>query len=850
MIVLRCLLFLAIAGIALAADPALARYTLSGEVHDPAGGAVPEASISLFLPGGTLVAQTLTGPGGAFRFNAIRPGAYEVQVVAAGFQEATVALEITRTPYPPLRIPLKIHNLQQEVSVTDSYETVSAEPASNSDAVVVSRELLDYLPVMDDDVIGALSRFLDPGAAGTGGASLVIDGLESDKLRLSPSAIQEVKINQNPYSAEYSSPGRGRIEVITKQETDQYHGSFSFRLRDWRLNARNAFAARRPEEQRRGFEGHFTGPLGKSRRTSFLVSAEREEQDEYANVFARTPRGILQEQFPTPSRETEFSARINHRPSEKTLFSIQYESERESDEGRGVGGFHLPETASDRTAGEHSVRFKHQYILGPSVIHELQVRLESETKETRSLLSGSRRLVVQDAFTSGGGQADEYKNEHSLELQDLFTWSAGRHFVRAGASLRDLSRRGFHDRRNREGTYYFSSLEDHAAGRPYAFEQQQGDGRLNFWTYELAGFIQDDFRLRPNLTLGLGLRINQQKYLAGRNIAPRLSAAWSPGEARNTVLRAGVGIFYDRMSSGAPRDTLLFDGSRFRQLILAEPGYPNPFAGYAGIDSPPPGIVRFAPDIESPYAIHSSLGIERRLGKGTSLSATYYSVSGRKILRSRDLNAPFNGTRPNPSFGLLRQIETSGSLQSHSLQVSVRGDLTRYFNGMVRYAAGRAYNDTEGIDSLPADSYDLSGEWARASFNRPHQFDIAGTLKPGRWFRLGIQLGLDSGRPYSLTTGRDDNGDGIARDRPAGVPRNTLQGPGSAVVDLRWSRDFNLSRRGIDSRVRATLALDAFNVLNRVNYSSYVGNQSSPFFGRAASARPARRLQVLLRVRF
>ncbi|MGI8785617.1 MAG: hypothetical protein ACR2L2_18450 [Acidobacteriota bacterium] len=174
----------------------------------------------------------------------------------------------------------------------------------------------------------------------------------------------------------------------------------------------------------------------------------------------------------------------------------------------------------------------------------------------------------------------------------------------------------------------------------------------------------------------------------------------------------------------------------------------------------------------------------------------------------------------------------------------MRGKLGRFFNGTIQYTLGRAYNNAGGIDSLPADNYDLTGEWSRAEFDARHRFHVLGAIEAGDWFNLGLSLSLSSGQPYSLTTGRDDNRDSIANGRPAGVRRNSLQGPGAATVDVRWSRDFLLNPTGKEEGPTVTVGVDAFNVFNRTNYAGLIGNLSSPFFGLPVAARPARRMQV------
>ena len=178
---------------------------------------------------------------------------------------------------------------------------------------------------------------------------------------------------------------------------------------------------------------------------------------------------------------------------------------------------------------------------------------------------------------------------------------------------------------------------------------------------------------------------------------------------------------------------------------------------------------------------------------------------------------------------------------------------------MVQYTLARAYNDVGGnpamgaratLNSFPANNYDLSGEWARADFDQRHRLNLLGTVIPGRYFKLGVALALYSGIPYTITTGRDDYNSGMANARPPGIPRNSAEGPGYADLDLRWSRDFYCIPSKKEKGPVFTVGLDAFNVLNHVNYTTYVGTLTSPFFGKPVSDVAPRRLQVLVRFKF
>jgi hypothetical protein len=354
--------------------------------------------------------------------------------------------------------------------------------------------------------------------------------------------------------------------------------------------------------------------------------------------------------------------------------------------------------------------------------------------------------------------------------------------------------------------------------------------------------------------VSLGLRYDWQNYFHdSNNLAPRVSLAFAPGNKKTNVFRAGVGIFNDRSGPVAIADVLSSQPGGLTRYVITQPGYPDPFAPASGAAaSPSPSIVRLAPDVQIPQTVQYSVGVDHQLQQTTALSVTYTGARGYHLFRSRDINAPLPPlylTRPDPAYGAVRQIESSGRQETDSLQVMLRGKVTRWFNGQMQYSLSRAFNDTNGLAWFPANDYDLSGEWARADFDRRHRFLLLGRVSPpGTFVDLGVGLSLNSGGPYTETLGEDVYSNGRGRARPAGISRNTLEGAGNAQLDLRISRDLKFGSGGPNARTM-TLALDAFNVLNRVNYASYVGTLTSPLFGTPVTARAARQLQFSARVK-
>ncbi len=357
----------------------------------------------------------------------------------------------------------------------------------------------------------------------------------------------------------------------------------------------------------------------------------------------------------------------------------------------------------------------------------------------------------------------------------------------------------------------------------------------------LGAYVEDDWQAHANLSLTLGLRYDWANYFHdNNNLAPRGSFAWSLGASHATVIRGGTGVFYEHTGERPIADVLHYRDGGLVRLVVTNPGYPDPFQGGGSVASTPPSVVRFSPNIRIPYVVQYTLGVERQLQKGTTLAIAYIGSRGYDQFLSRDVNAPpppLYLTRPDPRYGVIREIEATGHRRSRALETTLRGRITPWFSGQLQYTLSKTMNDTGGIGWFPANDYDLPGEWARADFDRRHRFFLLGQIRVGRLMNVGVALRAASGAPYSETLGQDVFNDGRADARPPGVGRNTLQAFGYANLDIKLSRDITVGGGPQEPRT-LTLGLDAFNVLNHVNLESYVGDVNSPFFGQPVAAGP------------
>jgi hypothetical protein len=824
---------------------------ITGIVLDPSGAGVPGAPLTLTSPDGTVIGNTTTDNAGSFRFEKLAPGLYSIDVQASGFREMKLDVVVGKKLISPVRINLLIAAQNESVTVgaQDSSPEISTEASENQNSNTIDRNALDRVPVFDQDYITTLSRFLDDNSTGTNGVTLVVNGVESNGPGVTPSAVQEVKINQNPYSALFSRPGRARLEIITKGGTPELHGTVNFLFRDAVFDARNTFADQKPPEQRQFYEGSLTGPVGHSKKTTFLLSLDWDVDDTQAFVNAQGVNGPIRENVAAPNHQFFGSGRIFHDFASGDQFWIGYSYEHQSFKNQNVGGTTLPEAGYSSTPFEHEINVSYRHLFSPKLVNQLRFLVGFNVQPTVSANSAPQ-IIVSGAFTGGGAQATFRRTEYHFDGSDVATYASGKHTVNFGIEVPDLSRRGFDDFTNSGGTYTFASLAAFQAGTPAAFVLQSGQGRVVFLEKVFAGFIEDNIRLRPNFSFTVGVRYYWQNFFHddSDNFAPRFGFAYAPSKKSKTVIRGGAGVFYDRTGPRPISDLLHYNGVNLLRFIPVNPVFPETPASLVPV---PSSIVVLDPRARIPYTVQYSIGVERQVTAKSTFSATYVGTRGIDLFRSIDANAPLPGTvvRPNPALGQERQIQSEGYQKGNAMELTFRGRPSKYFTGQVQYTLSKTYNNTSGVTYFPGNSFDPAADWARSDNDRRHKFDLLGSSRISKLFIAGAALSLYSGKPVNVTTGNDDNHDGIVNDRPAGLSRNALHGPGLIGLDLNLAHDFVLSKKRKEART-LTVSLNSFNVLNHQNDVTFVGVITSPFFDHAVAAQPPRRMQLNLEYKF
>ena len=815
---------------------------VTGLVGDPNGS--PMSGVKLTMRGQSGDAASGTSDNtGHFRLAGLTAGDYVLVAQAEGFKQTTVPIQIGTEPVPAQILRMKLASVSQELTVSAAVDPVTAD--GNNDGFQVESDLLKSLPIKDGNPLAAAALFLDPASFGAEGPRMVVDGVETSSMDVPETSIKRVFVNKNPYSAEFSRPGKSRIEVMTKPGSNHhFHKRLVYTLRDSALDSRNAYAKTKPAMQRNFLETELDGPLPGHKGT-FYLGGEYLKDNQNSFVSALTPAGVTSDNVPSPQSNWSFLGRTDLQLTAMHTLSLRYGSTRNARLNQGIGAFNLRERGFDMADTSQEFRIGESAMLSPTVFNEIRLSVRDRGHDAHSL-SGAAAMLVPGAFQAGGAQVSQLRGEKDIDLQDVANVVRGMHTFRIGGGIKrrtvDLT-----DRSNFGGTYTFGSLADYLANRPLLFTISEGNPAVAFKQTEVFTFVQDEMRLGSNVGLLAGLRHSFQSNVSEySNFAPRLGLSWSPG-GHGTVFRAGAGIFYDRQPLGLTQQAAMFDAAHIQQVVIPNPRLDVPLSAS---DVRSPSLYAIAGNARMPYLTRISAGVEQKLGKNNYVSVEYAAMRGYHLYRLRNINAPLpgSGMRPRAEVLNLDQFESSGILRNQGVTVTFRTAYRSRFELLSQYTLSRTQDDTAGILALPADNYDLHSEFGRSDFDRRHRVNTAAIVRLPRNWKLGLIGNMSSGLPYNITTGFDNNGDTVVNDRPAGVARNTGKGPAFANADVRLSRRFYLNKESQYPHME--IRFDAFNVFNHLNATNYVGTLTSPIFGQANSALPPRQLQASLKFSF
>jgi hypothetical protein len=789
--------------------------TLRGQVTDPSGAVVGNATVAVLVSGGQPHSSTTTRSGN-FEIGNLPAGKYTVTANAQGFAIFVQNdVDVAAGKVAQFNIALDIDVEKEKVNVQAEGPTLDVNPENNASAVVLSGKDLEALPDDPDELQSDLEALAGP-SAGPNGGQLYIDGFTAGQLP-PKSSIREIRINSNPFSAEYDKLGYGRIEVFTKPGTDKYHGQFSVVGNDSAFNTRNPFlgnASQAPYDSVI-YMGNIGGPINK--KASFFLDVQRRNIDEIAVVntpalAADLSQIQLNESVPNPRTRTNLSPRIDYQVSTNNSLTARYQYYRDTQQNAGVGGSVLPEAGYNSTESEHTVQITDTQILGTKAVNETRFQYLRDnngqnpvTSPFQTPLTTNASFNVIGAFTGGrSSEGMETDSEDHYELQNYTSISQGKHFVKFGGRLRAIrevstSSAGFN------GIFTFPSLTAFQTAAQAILQNGNptAPGAIQFRldatttgvvptvpaTVVDAGlYVQDDWKVRPTFTLSAGLRFETQNAIHDHaDLAPRIGFAWGIGgggkNAPKTVLRGGFGLFYDRFTQDLVLNADRLNGVTQQQYAVSTQCATPPCAAIdffpivPSVATLPPQTVspiyQIAPELHSPYIMQTAVSVERQLTKIANLTVSYLNSRGVHQFLSIDTNAPTPGTpnsigpRPNPNEGDIYQYSSEGLFRQNQLiaNFNIRAGAKVSLFGF--YSLSYANSDATGAGNFPSNQYDLSADYGRASFAIRDRLFLGGTIGLPHAFRLSPFMVFNSGSPYNVTVGQDLSGDLQFNDRPA-----------------------------------------------------------------------------------
>jgi len=817
--------------------------TLRGQITDPSGAAVPQATVAMTPSSGATVTVKTTNTG-TYEIKGLAPGVYIFTVNANGFSVfENDSVEISAGQIQKVDAQLVIAEQQQKINVSGQAVQVNINPENNAGAVVIQGKDLEALSDDPDELQNELTALAGP-SAGPNGGQMYIDGFTAGQLP-PKSSIREIRINSNPFSAEWDAPGFGRVEIFTKPGTGTPHGQFFVIGNDSTFNTLDPFiipgVTPTPPYHTVQFSGNVSGPLTK--KISYFVEVEQRSVDNTNVLNANTLDSNFNQILDTasvlnPLTRTTISPRLDFQLGANDTLTARYQFTRSIGTNSGISGQTLPSQGINSSDIENTIQLDETHIISPRALTETRFQFlrQSDTSTAQSLLPS---LNVIGEFSGGGnrsGVATDDQNHY--ELQSYTQIAFTKHSLRFGGRLRDfqvtnVSTSGFN------GSYTFSptslpasnfggtcpadsttnattetcdftaltayqiTQEGLAANESMSTIQSLGGGPSQFSIVtgsptatvnlvDVGVYAEDDWKIRPTVTLSYGLRFESQNHIHDHaDWAPRAMLSWGLGHSKSgptTVVRAGFGIFYDRFTDDLVLQAERQNGTTQQEYVVNDLSFffPNgsaPASDYTGsLSTSVPSIYQIAPNLRAPYKLQTAISVERQLTKSATITANYLNTHGEHQLLTDNTNAPLpgtfvygnpdSGTRPNGILENIYQYQSGGEFEQNQLIVNLNyrwGNKVTLFGF---YSLGFANSDTGGAGSFPSNPYDILADYGRASFDTRHRVFLGGTVTLPWGLRLNPLLVAASGSPFNVTIPQDLIGSSVFNQRP-GLVSNT-----------------------------------------------------------------------------
>jgi hypothetical protein len=926
----------AVAGI-IYAQESVNYASVGGRVSDASGGVVAGAQVVARHMETNLSTSVLTDAEGRFRFPYLKVGSYEIKVRKEGFADFTRSATLTIGAAFDLPVSLSIASKDTNVTVAGEADMIEAARSQIAGTVAQAevrslplngRNFLDLallIPGVSPTNTASSQLFAETSAVPGQGISVgsqrnfsnnfIVDGLSAndDAAGLSGifyglDVVQEFQVVTSGGQAELGRALGGYLNVVTKSGTNTLHSDLYGYFRNKRFNASNAISHYQLPLTQALYGASLGGPLVHDRTFYFanfeqrrlsqsgLVTISQSNADTInARLVATGFKGpqISTGLFSNPVHNSNFLGKVDHRLSEKDEFTVRYSLyEVHSNNSRGAGGLNAPSASAGLDSTDQTVAVSNILTLSSRTVNETRGQFTYSNLQALPTDATGPAVSIASVATFGTlSGAPTGRLNKLYEVVDNLSHHARAHAFRVGADFLFNDSKITYPRSNR-GSYTFSSLATFLTGNynNSGFTQTFGNSVASQTNPNIGFYAQDEWKVSRRLTLNMGVRYDLQ-FLETiqtdrNNISPRLGFAWSPFESRDTVIRGNLGLFYDRVPLRALANALLSarnttDLGNLSQINVslspAQAGAPV-FPNILSAAVPTGALVNLTTmnrQMQNAYSEQGSIEIEHRLGRNSTLSASYQHLRGLRLIISVNQNVPTcaavgtnNGCRPNPSYANNSQYAPQADSNYNGLHVSFVQRPVKWGSYRISYNYSKALDNVgEFFFSSPIDPYNIWQDYGRSDDDQRHRVvfhgaihsSMAGAKTPweriGHGFELSGMLQYYSALPFNITAGTTTIQGTTARPTVNGafVSRNAGSGFDFFNVSARLSRSFALSER-----VRLEVLGETFNALNHVNgimlngafgSGAYPTNPSSNFKQITAVGEP-RTAQLALRLKF
>lgn len=823
---------------------------VTGIVKDPSGGPVASTTVTLTNQDSGFTRTSTTDADGRYRFVALQPGRYSLKIEATGFKTETVTgIDLNLGTHVDRDISLTVGSVQEAVTITENVPPIDTTRGEVSGVVTLqqieslpvnTRQYLNLALLMPGTTQDASRTFYNNVQLG-GGARFYANGFSVDgvsnqwaeqgepRQNFPEGAVQEFQVNTNQFKAERGLAMGGWISVATKSGTNAFHGDLFEYFRQQALNHENKFQTQAEQQAgvgkapflRNQYGFDLGGPIIKNR-LHFYAAFERTQQDSAFTIFTgagghsfySANEGV----FNQPSHDQMLNWRMDYQISTNQHLFGRYSQEWNLLTYQGCGGA-AESNCYDGEFPRHALVFGHTWTPTASLVNEARFQYAYSSYQlgppgapnwtdignfSTQRLNALGVVYSFPSFTYGFGYA-ELGIEKRWQYKDDVTWIKGKHAVRMGF---DVSRIPFGDDAltNYKGTWTFATDQVFnpkdpatiaALKNPTQFTAAVPPAYTSVPTTELGLYIQDDWRVRPDLTLSLGLRWDREfgsfnedlnpssfpqpipflgdpsKRGKAHNFEPRFGFAWNVADTGRDVIRGGFGIYYNNIQT-----LLNFPENRNISqcnVLIRNPTYPDPYGGKsptAFCSTAAPTVTVLAQNFANPYSEQFTLGYSREITKDFSVHVDGVYMHTLHDWRNADLNYPnAAGVRPLTAWARILDHEPISQSKYKGMYVRAEKRFARRYQFLVSYTLASARDDNpQGAVTTPS-NYNL--DWGPANIDRRHALVASGSVElPGK-VTLGLIWQLRSSLPFSaLSAVTDADGNrqyvpGTSRDQGA-----------------------------------------------------------------------------------